>query len=245
MVEIWGETAAGQEGAGAREAIFFPGAGRDPLGEDEIAARGSLMAIAATLDQADRRAARAAIATLVPAYYNGDGDAAASLRWAASGTNGALEGRATPNVALIAAVLIGQQLYLANTGGGRAYLAHGATVEPLTREPDRDRVVSPEFSLPITLHPGDRLLLCSEALVGPLESGQWGVLLGDRPREAAAQLIALARARGALGDLSLIVARAGGGMLFSPSQWVVLLVLGAMAAGLLGWFLWELWRYLQ
>ena len=45
MVDVWGETTAG-DGALPQEAIFFPGAGLDPLSDELLAARGNLLAVA-------------------------------------------------------------------------------------------------------------------------------------------------------------------------------------------------------
>ncbi|MBP6787742.1 MAG: hypothetical protein KA170_09145, partial [Candidatus Promineofilum sp.] len=72
MVDIWGETTSG-DGAPAQEAIFFPGAGLDPLSDELLAARGNLLAVAG--GAAGRAAAREFIAALVLAYYAGGGGA--------------------------------------------------------------------------------------------------------------------------------------------------------------------------
>ena len=72
VIDIWGETTA-DDGATSAEAIFFPGAGRDPLSDELMAVRGHLLAVAG--GAAGRAAARAFIAALVPAYYAGGGGA--------------------------------------------------------------------------------------------------------------------------------------------------------------------------
>lgn len=256
IIEIWGESAIGRDRMENQDTIFFPGAGRDPLGEEEIAARGYLLAIAAGRGESGigRPAGRAAVAALVPAYYGGRDSAADGLRRAVAEADAAVAARGDPATAgLIAAVIAGDTLHLAQAGGGRAYRLRDGVVELLTggpsanggpaKLPTRPDGPSPEFSLPIPLLPGDRVWLCSDGLAAALSDDDWRRLLAQgRPQRVATRPIDLARERISPGDLSLIVAEARPGGALSRAQLIVLGLLGVLAAGAVGWFLWELLR---
>ena len=105
MVDIWGETTAG-DGALSQEAIFFPGAGLDPLSDELLVAHGSLLAVVG--GPAGRAAAREFIAALVPAYYAGGGGAD-GLRRAVANAEAAVPDPAA--LAFVAVVLAGDTLY--------------------------------------------------------------------------------------------------------------------------------------
>lgn len=238
MIDIWGETTA-DDGAVPEEVIFFPGAGRDPLSDETIAARGHLLVVAG--GAAGRAAARHFIAALVPAYYTGQGGGA-TLRRA---TETAAAEVAQPDALdYVAAAIAGDDLYLARAGGGRAYRVRGASVDPLARA-TAPAGAQPAFSLAVPLRPGDRLVVCSAAAAGALGDGRALSHVGEQrsPREAAARVIALARERGATGDMSVVAAFVSAAPRLRRGQLVALLVLGAVALCALAWLAWELWRY--
>lgn len=237
VVAVWGETTA-SDGAASGEAIFYPGAGRDPLGEEQIARHGHLLVVAG--GQAGRAAARAFIAELIPAYYAG-GEGAEALRQAVD------EARAgTTGLDYVAVAISGEHLFLARAGGGRAYRVRGATVDPLTRA-TAPAGEHPAFSLAVPLRPGDRVALCSEAPAAAIGDGRSLAFLGEQrsPREAAARLVALARERGVAGDVSVVIAFISPAPRLERGQTATLLALGAAAVAAVGWLLWELVRYWQ
>lgn len=237
MVDTWGQTEAG-DGIASQEALF-PAPGRDPLGDDVIAARGHLLAVAG--GAAGRAAARAFIAALVPAYYASEGGAAGLRRAVAEAEAAVAE---SAGLDYLAAVLANDNLYLARAGGARAYRVRGASVDPLTRAtaPAGSRAA---FSLAVPLRAGDRVVLCSAA---PAEAIGDGRLLGHMAaqrssREAAARLVALARERGATGDVSVVVAFVGAAPRLTRGQAMTLLALGVAAVAAVGWLVWEMVRF--
>lgn len=241
MVDIWGETTA-SDGALPQEAIFFPGAGLDPLSDELLAARGNLLAVAGGV--AGRAAAREFIAALVPAYYAGGGGAD-GLRRAVANAEAAVPDPAA--LAFVAVILAGDNLYLARAGGGRAYRVRGETVDPLTRTTAPAAATGPAFSLGVPVRAGDRIVLCSAAAAETVGDGQLLAYVAEQraPREAAARLIALARERGVTDDVSVVVAFVRAAPWLGRGQAATLLALGAAAAGAVGWLVWEAWRYWQ
>ncbi len=241
VIDIWGETAA-DDGATAAEVIFFPGAGRDPLSEELIAARGHLLAVAG--GAGGRAAARAFIAALVPAYYAAGGGAE-GLRRAVADAEAAVADPATLD--FVAAAIAGDSLYLARAGGGRAYRVREAGVDPLARATAPTAVTGPAFSLAVPLRAGDRVVLCSAAPAAAIGDGRPLAYVAEQraPREAAARLIALARERGATGDVSIVVAFVRGAPALGRGRLAVLLALGVAALTAVGWLAWELFRFWQ
>ena len=241
MVDIWGETTGG-DGVPAQEAIFFPGAGLDPLSDELLAARGSLLAVAG--GTGGRAAAREFIAALVPAYYTGGGGAD-GLRRAVANAEAVVPDPAA--LEFVAVTLADNTLYLARAGGGRAYRVRGETVDPLARATAPAAMTGPAFSLGVPVRAGDRIVLCSAAAAAAVGDGQLLAYVAEQraPREAAARLVALARERGATDDVSVVVAFVRAAPWFDRRQAAALLVLGAAAVGAVGWLVWEVLRYWQ
>ena len=239
MVDIWGETTT-DAGTAPQEAIFYPGAGRDPLSAARIAAQGHLLAIAGG---AERAAARDFIATLVPAYYAGRGGAA-GLRQAVDAAEA--DTSAAGALDYVTAAIADGNLFLARVGGGRAYRVRGETVDPLTRA-TAPVGAQPAYSLAVPLLPGDRVVLCSAAAAAVVGDGRaLGYMAEQRsPREAVGRLVALAHEHGAGGDVSVVVAFVRPAPRFNRAQTGTLLALGVAALAALGWLAWELWRYWQ
>ena len=221
-----------------QEALFYPGAGRDPLSEAWIAARGHLLVVAGG---AGREAARDFIAALVPAYYAGRGGAG-GLRQAIDAAEADTAGAGPLDY--VAVALAGGHLFLARMGGGRAYRVRGTSVDPLTRATAAVGA-QPAYSLAVPLQPGDRVVLCSEAAATAVGDGRALSYMAEQrtPREAVARLVALAHERGAGGDLAVIVAFLRPAPRFSRAQMGVLLALGIAALAALAWLVWELWRW--
>lgn len=239
MVDIWGETTAG-DGALPQEAIFFPGAGLDPLSDELLAARGNLLAVAG--GAAGRAVAREFIAALVPAYYAGGGGAD-GLRRAVANAEAAVPDPAA--LAFVVVSLAGDTVYLARAGVGRAYRVRDETVDALAHA--TAPTAGPAFSLGVPLRAGDRIVLCSPAAAEAVGDGQLLAYVAEQraPREAAARLLALARERGATGDVSVVVAFVRAAPRFNQGQAAALLALGVAAAGAVGWLVWEALRYWQ
>ena len=178
----------------------------------------------------------------MPAYYAGSGGAD-GLRRAVANAEAAVPDPAA--LAFVAAVLADDFLYLARAGGGRAYRVRGESIEPLARGTAPAVATGPAFSLGVPLRAGDRVVVCSAAAAEAVGDGQLLAYVAEQrtPREAAARLIALARERGATGDVSVVVAFVRAAPWLGRGQAAALLALGAAAVGAVGWLVWEALRY--
>lgn len=155
--------------------------------------------------------------------------------------------RAGMGATLTAAVVLGNTLVLAHVGDSRCYLLRGGLLKSLTTDQslaeelvrrgilERDsaayaarrsiltRVVGQKGRLEpdseaADLARGDRLLLCSDGLYGPVDEEGIREILSDAeaPEEAAEELVAEARRRGAPDNVTCIVAFLSGAGLPDP-----------------------------
>jgi PPM family protein phosphatase len=137
---------------------------------------------------------------------------------------------------VVAAVVMGSQLFLAHTGDSRAYLIGAGQITPVTRDhswvaelvrsgdltpaeaeshPWRNRITralgmkeSPEVEAKtLDLKQCDIVLLCSDGLTRHVEEADiLDVATHHKPREAAQRLIDLANERGGMDNISVIIA---------------------------------------
>ena len=117
---------------------------------------------------------------------------------------------------LVAAAIRGREAAVANLGDSRAYLVRGRTIRQLTTDHSGDqassitrflgdpRGVQPDIFVE-TLQPADRLVLCSDGLTRHVADPEIASAMADRPDRAADALVALARARGGLDNITVIV----------------------------------------
>jgi protein phosphatase len=117
---------------------------------------------------------------------------------------------------LVAAAIRGREAAVANLGDSRAYLVRGGTVRQLTTDHSGDtahgitrflgdaRGVQPDIFVE-TLQPGDRLVLCSDGLTRHVEDDEIAAAMRDAPGRAADALVALAKARGGLDNVTVVV----------------------------------------
>lgn len=139
---------------------------------------------------------------------------------------------------LVAAVIVGQKVYIANVGDSRAYLINARGVTQITedhswveeqvraklltpeqarRHPQRNLVTRALGSKPDVqvdlfegeLEAGDTLLLCSDGLTGRVEDPELAAIALQYPaQEAARQLVALANERGGNDNISVLIVNA-------------------------------------
>ncbi|MFB9831525.1 PP2C family protein-serine/threonine phosphatase [Actinoallomurus acaciae] len=142
----------------------------------------------------------------------------------------ALTGMGTTLTAMLRS---GSHLALAHIGDCRAYLLHDCCLEQLTEDHTFERLLSTEFGHParhgkrlirvldgeidqipdLSLHlalPGNRYLLCSDGLTGPVAPEMLLAVLATSPdpRHAVARLMEQANRYGGPGNITVIVADA-------------------------------------
>jgi len=117
---------------------------------------------------------------------------------------------------LVAAAIRGREAAVANLGDSRAYLVRAATIRQLTTDHSGEaassitrfvgdaRGVQPDIFVE-TLQPGDRLVLCSDGLTRHVTDAEIAAAMAETPARAADALVALARARGGLDNITVIV----------------------------------------
>lgn len=139
---------------------------------------------------------------------------------------------------LVAAVIVGQKVYIANVGDSRAYLINARGVTQITedhswveeqvranlltpeqarRHPQRNlvtRALGSKSDVQVDLfegelEAGDTLLLCSDGLTGRVEDPELATIVLQYPaQEAARQLVALANERGGNDNISVLIVNA-------------------------------------
>jgi serine/threonine protein phosphatase PrpC len=117
---------------------------------------------------------------------------------------------------LVAAAIRGREAAVANLGDSRAYLVRGRTARQLTTDHSGDtahgitrflgdaRGVQPDIFVE-TLQPGDRLVLCSAGLTRHVADDEIAAAMRDAPGKAADGLVALAKARGGVDNVTVVI----------------------------------------
>jgi len=209
-----------------------------------LARRGHLYVVADGMGghAAGEQASALAVRTVMEAYYGHPSpDPAQALTEAIRQANAALHRQAQhPETAgmgstVVAALILGRDLYVAHVGDSRAYLIRGRTIRQITRDhswvaeqvgagllseeearrhPQRNVVTralgsGPEVEIDLSrekLRPGDAVLLCSDGLTdGVRDEEIRQVVAGHDPPEAATQLVELASQRGGSDDVTALV----------------------------------------
>jgi protein phosphatase len=126
------------------------------------------------------------------------------------------EGLARAATTLVAAAIRGRQAVVANLGDSRAYLIRAQVIRQITADHSGDatssitrflgdpRGVQPDIFVE-TLQVADRLVLCSDGLTRHVTDEEIASAMARGPGDAADQLVALARSRGGLDNITVIV----------------------------------------
>jgi serine/threonine protein phosphatase PrpC len=216
-----------------------------PSDPQQLKNRGSLYLVADGMGghQAGEVASKGAVELVIANYYGDTSrDAATSLVRAFHTANQQLHTQSETDLSkkgmgttLVAAAVLGRQVYVANVGDSRAYLINSRGITQITedhswveeqvraglltseqarRHPQRNLVTRALGSRPSIevdlfegeISEGDTLLLCSDGLTGRVENPEIATLVLDHPpQEAARQLVTLANERGGNDNITVLL----------------------------------------
>jgi protein phosphatase len=235
----------------------------------KIAERGALFAVADGMGgyAAGEVASQIAVRTLFDKFYSeAKRDPAAALKTAISDANRTIytvatsdPSKANMGTTLVAGLLHGKTLRVANIGDSRAYLIRGKRVKQISRDhswvaeqvdagvltPEQARnhmyrnVITravgnhPDVNIDLyveKIQPGDAVLLCTDGLSNKVADTEMAqIVAANSPHVAAEKLIALAKERGGEDNITAIVVRIPG-----ETRLGILLALGVVFAWLIG-----------
>jgi len=217
----------------------------EPEDEAVLSRRGSFYAVADGMGghAAGQIASELALKTIISSYYGDspdgpDGVLLTAIRQANAliyDTSRAIVERSGMGTTLTAAVVLGDQLYVAQVGDSRAYLLRDGAVEQITHDhswvaeqvrlgalSEADAEASP-FRNVITrslgaaptvepdiyktrLRQDDVIVLCSDGLSGHVTAEEVGQIAADKsPSPAARELVDLANERGGSDNITVVV----------------------------------------
>lgn len=204
-----------------------------PDDADRLARKGQLFLVADGMGghQSGEQASRHAVDWVIRAYVDHPAsDVETGLRSAIESANHNLYQKAPGGAAdsrwgttLVAAIVRGDQLWLANVGDSRAYLLRGGSLQQLTRDhslPGQHLItralgtradVDVDLFPPITMQRGDRLILCTDGLIRPVADAEIrAIARRGTAQEAAEALVRAANERGGPDNVSVIVLHVAG-----------------------------------
>jgi serine/threonine protein phosphatase PrpC len=216
-----------------------------PSDPRQLALKGSIFMVADGMGghQAGEVASKGAVEAAI-AHYQADTshDVGTSLVRAFRAANQQLHTQAEGDASkggmgttLVAAVILGRKVYVANVGDSRAYLINNRSITQITedhswveeqvragllneeqarRHPQRNLVTRALGSKPAVevdlfegeIAAGDTLLLCSDGLTGRVADQEIANIVREQPAsEAARQLVALANERGGNDNITVLI----------------------------------------
>ena len=216
-----------------------------PTDPQERARKGAVYLVADGMGghQAGEVASQGAVELAIQRYYaDPSPDVGKSLVRAVQAANQQIhaQAQADPSKAgmgttLVAAVVLGRRVYVANVGDSRAYLINKTKMTQITedhswveeqvraglltreqakRHPQRNLVTRALGSKPAVevdlfqgeISQGDALLLCSDGLTGRVEDREIAAIIRDHPPQEAAQLlVAAANERGGSDNITVLI----------------------------------------
>ncbi|MBE2201259.1 MAG: protein phosphatase 2C domain-containing protein [Anaerolinea sp.] len=248
FIHLAGKTDKGMQRLDNQDAIFVAQAGVGGLTQTAIDQHGYLLAVADGVggDAGGREASQAIITYLAQVYYSSPApNPLENLRQAITQANqrAAVDVRMKFQDAattLVTAVILNNQLFVANIGDSRAYLLRGGQLRQLTADHRQDGKlarylvatshIQPDFFLPVPLQAGDRVLLCSDGLYEAIvDAGEVARLAGKGGvKTAVNRLVKTANEYGGPDNISVVMAEAA-------TKHAAALSAAALPGGLAAW----------
>ncbi len=219
-----------------------------PPDPQQLASKGAIYLVADGMGghQAGEVASQGAVELTIGQYYSDTGhDIGTSLVRAVRSANRQIYDQAESDptkvgmgTTLVAAVVLGQKVFVGNVGDSRAYIINSTgiiqitedhswveeqvragllTPEQARRHPQRNLVTRALGSKPDVqvdlfegeIKAGDTLLLCSDGLTGRMRDNEIAsIVRGHQPEEAARRLVALANERGGNDNITVLIVQA-------------------------------------
>ncbi|MCL7454575.1 MAG: Stp1/IreP family PP2C-type Ser/Thr phosphatase, partial [Anaerolineae bacterium] len=219
-----------------------------PPDPHQLAQKGSIFLVADGMGghRAGEVASQGAVEKVISQYYSdASHDVPSSLVGAFRTANQQLHaqaqgdpGKAGMGTTLVAAVILGQKVYVANVGDSRAYLIRDKGITQITedhswvgeqvraglltedqsrRHPQRNLVTRALASKPSVdvdlfegeISPGDSILLCTDGLTGRVQDAEIAAaVLQHTPEEATRRLVAQANERGGNDNITVLIVTA-------------------------------------
>ena len=196
--------------------------------------------------QAGELASRGAVESVRQEYYaDGSPDVRVSLERAFQAANQRIYGWSQGDASkkgmgttLVAAVILGRKVFVANVGDSRAYVVNQNGIQQITtdhswveeqvqaglltreqarKHPQRNVVTralgtKPQAEVDLfegQIHEGDSLLLCTDGLTGHVQDTELAAIVQEHPPEEAAQLLVdLANERGGSDNIGVVIVSA-------------------------------------
>ncbi|HFC12114.1 MAG TPA: serine/threonine-protein phosphatase [Anaerolineae bacterium] len=223
-IDVWGQTDIGKSRSENQDSIFFASKKFADLGSRQIMENGYLLAVADGVGGqiGGREASQYVVTSLADAYYALlSDDISSHLQYSIQRANEQAQQQVSHKHSastLVACVIDGDELHVANVGDSRAYLIRDGVIQQLTKDHALNgrlmrymvalAEADPEMMPVIKLQSDDKILLCSDGLYRAIpDIRQIATLAADySPEDAARQLVDMANENGGPDNISVVIA---------------------------------------
>ena len=223
-IEVWGKTDVGKSRNENQDSIFFASKKFADLGSRQIVDNGYLLAVADGVggQVGGREASQYVITALSDAYYallakNVSRHLRHSIQRANEQAQQQVSHKNSAST-LVAAVIDGDELHIANVGDSRAYLIRDGVIQQLTQDHEMNgRLMrymvaldeaDPEMMPVVKLRVHDKILLCSDGLYKAVRDIRTiaTIAADNPPDEAVSLLVDEANKNGGPDNISVVIA---------------------------------------
>ncbi len=228
QIEVWGQTDIGRSRSENQDSIFFASKKFADLGSRQIVDNGYLLAVADGVggQVGGREASQYVVTALSDAYYallasNVSTHLRDSVHRANEQAQQLVSHKHSAST-LVACVIDGDELHIANVGDSRAYLIRDGVIQQLTKDHEMNgRLMrymvalddpDPELMPVVKLKPDDKILLCSDGLYRAITDIRTiATIANDNlPEDAVGLLVDEANERGGPDNISVVIAHVRG-----------------------------------